>query len=465
MLTIKTIIHHYDTMKQISTYPIKIKDHNRIFAASVTLYRMAVGFYIDVILENWDAFSDLSTKASHGLAESLTIVTKNRPTVKYDFSKNFYKFPVYLRRAAISEAFGRVSSYKSNLKNWESSDQRTRGDKPSVPKAGYAYPVLYKGNMYTGDIFSDYKVKIKVFRNNTWDWLTVDLRKSDVDYIRHHCKNMGINCPTLQKRGKQWYLDFSFQEEVKLNETDVKNQIILAVDLGINNTCACSVMRSDGAVLGRKFLKLPKEYDSLKRKIDHIKRAQRHGSRLVHNLWACVNGVNDDIAVKTANFIVNTAVLYNTDVIVMEHLDLQGKKHGSKKQRLAMWRAKYVQNMVTHKAHRNGIHISTICAWGTSRLAYDGSGRVLRGKESTKTSINYSLCEFTSGKVYNCDLNATYNIGARYFIRELTKTLSVTEGQRIRAKVPGYARRSTCTLATLISLYGELYPAGYQSAV
>ena len=112
--------------------------------------------------------------------------------------------------------------------------------------------------------------------------------------------------------------------------------------------------------------------------------------------------------------------------------------------------------MVENRAHREGIHISRICAWGTSRLAYDGSGRVKRGKESERTNGSYSLCEFPNGKVYNCDLNAGYNIGARYFIREIIKSLPERERLALEAKVPAAARRSTCTLSTLISLHAVL---------
>ena len=142
-----------------------------------------------------------------------------------------------------------------------------------------------------------------------------------------------------------------------------------------------------------------------------------------------------------------------------EALELSGKKRGTKKQRLHLWKAKRVQSIVTDKAHRRSMRISHVNAWNTSRLAYDGSGRVLRGKESGKTSGNYSVCEFQSGKIYNCDLNASYNIGARYFVREIIKSFPVTDGQRITAKVPGCAKRSTCTLSTLISLQAELYAA------
>ena len=152
----------------------------------------------------------------------------------------------------------------------------------------------------------------------------------------------------------------------------------------------------------------------------------------------------------------DTAASFHADIIVFEHLDKNGRKSGSKKQRLHMWKAEYVQNMVESKAHRKGMRISRICAWKTSRLAYDGSGEVKRGKESERTNGSYSICEFTTGKLYNCDLNASYNIGARYFIREILKSLPERERLALEAKDPAAARRSTCTLSTLISLHAVL---------
>lgn len=446
-------------MKILSTYSVKIKEYNHIFKDTVVLYRKSVDFFINVCLENWNHILQVQggLKSQKSFVETLTVKTKDHLIVKYDFSAFMYKFPCYLRRAAISEAIGKVSSYKSNLSNWELADKRIRGNKPTIDSCGYVYPAMYRGNMFirTGI----YEAQLKVFVHNTWDYITVQLKKSDVDYISHHCSTRKECVPTLQRRGKQWFLDFAFKEQQSLNDTYIFDQTAIAVDLGINSSATCSVMRSDGTVIGRRFLSLPKEYDSLKHKIGHIKYAQRHGSHKMPNLWTYAKGVNDDIAVKTAQFIIDTAVLYNADVIVFEHLDLQHKKRGSKKQKLHLWKTQYVQSMVTDKAHRLGIHISRICAWGTSRLAFDGSGKVLRGDESTKTDGNYSLCEFQTGKVYNCDLNASYNIGARYFIREILKSIPVTEVQRMEAKVPSCAKRSTCTLSTLISLNTELYTA------
>lgn len=444
-------------MDIVSTYSVKIKEYNHVFKESIEQYRSAVKFFVDVCLKEWGELSLISnTKYRLSYIESKTVVTKNRKIVPYDFSKVCYKMPVYLRRASINEALGKVSSYKSNLANWEKEDKRLRGRQPTLGKVGNVYPVLYKPVMFLKT--DDYKSKIKVYRNNTWDWIEVSFRKSDVDYIKHHCSSLKEMSPTLQKRGKQWFLDFPFKQTVKLVDTPIREQTILAVDLGLNSSATCSVMRSDGTVLGRKFLHLSKEYDSLRRKIEHIKKAQKHGSRNISNLWAYAKGVNDDIAVKTANFIMETAILYDVDCIVFEHLDLSGKKKGSKKQRLALWKARYVQQMVEHKAHSNGIRISTINAWGTSRLAYDGSGKVLRGHNSEKCK-SYSECEFQTGKIYNCDLNATYNIGSRYFVREILKTLPVKVRQHAEVNILGCAKRSTCTLATLISLNGVLQTA------
>ena len=213
-------------------------------------------------------------------------------------------------------------------------------------------------------------------------------------------------------------------------------------------------MKADGTVLGRHFYKLAKEYDSLTHSVNRIKKAQQHGSRKTPKLWAKAQGINDNIAVKTARFIMDIAVSYNTDAIIFEHLDLNGRKRGSKKQKLQLWRARYVQSMVSDKAHRLGIRISRINARGTSRLAYDGSGRVSRGREADLES--YSVCRFANGKIYNCDLNASYNIGARYFIREILKSLPVKERLALEAKVPQVAKRSTCTFSTLISINAAL---------
>ncbi len=400
-------------------------------------------------MDNWNNISAFKGVNRLTYIETLIHATKGNPNPVYDFDAKFYKFPSYLRRSAINEAVGKVSSYKSSLSNWISDPA---GRKPAYPKAGYIFPSMYRTVMY--DQTGAYTAKIKVFIRNTWDWISIDLKKPDMDYIYRHCSSRKRCAPTLQKRGKEWFLDFPFEEKVTLSDMPVHKQTIAAVDLGINSAATVSVMRSDGTILGRHFCKLSKETDRLMHSINRIKKAQQHGNRKTPRLWAKADGINHDIAVKTADYIMDIAVLYNTDVIVFEHLDKNGRVRGSKKQKLKLWRSQEVQSIVINKAHRLGMRISRVCAWNTSCLAYDGSGMVLRGKKGGFNT--YELCKFRNGRTYNCDLSASYNIGARYFIREILKSLDESPRLRIEAKVPQCSKRSTCTLSTLINLNAEM---------
>ena len=436
-------------MRIYTTYSVKIKHYNHIFKDTVAIYRRAVDYLIAVCIDKWDAVVTFKGQSRLTYIESLVHATKDNPSPEYDFDLRFYKMPSYMRRGAINEAIGKVSSYKSNLANWRGNPA---GKEPSYPKAGYIFPSMYRTVMYNQT--DDYAAQIKVYVRNTWDWITVDFRKTDMDYIYRYCKNRKQCAPTLQKRGKEWFLDFPFEESTTLKEASIYDNPIVAVDLGINTAATISVMRSDGTILGRHFCKLPKETDSLKHSINRIKKAQQHGNYKTPRLWAKAKGINYGIASKTANYVMDIAVLYNADTIVFEHLDKNGKVRGSKKQKLKMWRSQEVQSIVTNKAHRLGMRISHICAWGTSKYAYDGSGIVLRGKAGGFST--YELCKFQNGKIYNCDLSASYNIGARYFIREILKSLDESSRLAIEAKVPQSAKRSTCTFSTLISLNAEL---------
>ena len=437
-------------MQQFTTYGAKIHmDSAKPVQAMIRIYRNAVSFLIRVCMEQWEEIAQIKTlQARQMCVERLIHHTTNRPTVVYeDFDKQFYKLPSYIRRSAISEAVGKVESYQGNLRRWE---KEKNGKAPGKPEAGYTYPVLYRKNMY--ERTGEYTARIKVWIRNTWDWMDIRFRKSDADYIARHCSDRMTFSPTVIRKGKQWFLQFSFSENVSLGEKEIQEQVILAVDLGINNACACSAMKYDGTVVGRKIFRMPAEEDCLNHQLNRIRKEMKQGHRHFPSLWASIESLNRHIAVETARFIMETATGFNADGIVFEHLD-PGKKKSSRnrRQRLHMWKCRDIQSMVTCKAHRLGIRTSHVCAWNTSALAFDGSGKVERGIDH-----NHSICRFTTGKVYNCDLNASYNIGARYYIREILKTMPATAGLDISAKVPECSRRSTCTLSTLISLNAVL---------
>lgn len=161
-------------MKMYTTYSVKIKHYSSIFKETVAIYRHAVNYILNVCLANWEEISSLEGRNRFAYVERLIHTTKDNPVPVYNFDSKFYKMPSYMRRAAINEAIGKVSSYKSNLSNWQ---KNPVGKEPSYPKAGYVFPSMYRTGMYNQT--GDYTVQIKVYIRNTWDWLTLTLPMSE----------------------------------------------------------------------------------------------------------------------------------------------------------------------------------------------------------------------------------------------------------------------------------------------
>lgn len=482
-------------MKITSSYQVRIVNCSVNLNETVRIYRKALAFLIHVVDENWDAVQSITTGSleQQRYIEKLVHGNKNREAKYPDFDKLFYKYPSYLRRATITAAIGAVSSYHSNLANWETSGKE--GKQPTLQIDRKALPTFFRDDMFLVDgvpekvkvaknpkskdeltaeekkiekakrkavelqnsqneliaLSNKYTVRLKVFHKNDWVWATVTLRKTDIAYLRKYWMHACASVPTLEKHFGKFSLRFSFEESVQLSDTPIHEQRICAVDLGFNTDTTCCIMTADGTILARKFINFASDKDHLYHVLNRIKKFQRlHGSREAHNFWAYAKRINDELSKKIASTIVEYAVLYSADVIVFEHLDFKGKKASSKKQKIQMWRKNGIQEYAEHKAHRCGIRISRICAWGTSKLAYDSSGKVKRAQD------NHSLATFTSSKQYNADLNACYNIGARYFIREVTKPMSKKAWSQCKAKVPDIERRTQCTLHSLRQLHDFL---------
>ena len=456
-------------MEITSSYKMEILS-NTDMKHTVQIYRKALAFVVDVCNREWSDISTLDTQLKKkSFVERLIHPTKATPNPKYPFDikgSEFYKFPSYLRRAILSDAIGAVSSYRSNYANWETNGKK--GAAPTLQTDRHSMPVFYNKNMYLESAPKNPKFPkdvnpedknvrwLKLYQENDWVWVPVKLKKTDIDYINRYwgaCKDK--SAPILEKIHKKYYLRFAFKEVVALSETPISEQIICAVDLGINTDAVCSIMKSDGTILARKFIDFASDKDRMVHAMNRTRRKQsKYGPKSAAGLWAYVKRLNEDRAKKTASAIVTFAAQHSVDAIVLEHLDFKGrKKRGSKAQRLSVWNYGAIRKCVEQKAHLLGIRIATICAWKTSTLAFDGSGSVTRDEK------NHALATFTTGKQYNCDLSASYNIGARYFIRELLKSLPVTEESRVKAKVPDAGRRTSCTLSTLRLLVKELAAA------
>lgn len=210
-------------------------------------------------------------------------------------------------------------------------------------------------------------------------------------------------------------------------------------------------MTYEGTVLKRKFINQTREKDHLTHVLNRLKGKQKQGGKNATNkaLWAKINGLNTFIANDTVHQIVAFAKANKADVIVFEYLTFKGKRPQGKNNlaaRLHLWAVRTIQKKVVEKAHTLGIRVRRVNAKNTSALAFDGSGKVKRDQK------NASLCTFSNGKIYNTDLSASYNIGARYFIKEIQKNTSVKKWSQMVAKVPSLGTRTQCTLSTLISL-------------
>ena len=358
--------------------------------------------------------------------------------------------PSYLRRAAIQHALGSVSSYESRLEQWKRTGKKA--GKPALVYENHAMPVFYRDVMYReGMEGKEEEAYLKLYDGHDWKWFCVRLKHTDLEYLRKNWSGKKASAPTLEKRHHKYFLRFSYTEEVTLAKTPVKEQVICSVDLGINTDAVCTLMQADGTILGRKFINFASDKDRMYRVLGRIRRFQRdHGSAQSQGRWAYAKRLNIELAKKIAGAIVNYAEENHADVIVFEYLKMQGKISGKKKQKLHLWRKRDIQKRCEHQAHRKGIRISRICARNTSTLAYDGSGVVARDQK------NHSLCTFKTGKKYHCDLSASYNIGARYFIRELFKPLPATERSLLEAKVPSVKRRTSCVYADLRELSSKM---------
>ena len=436
-------------MRTVSSYGVELRKQNIPIRQTLDIYRSAVSCLIEIYAQTWDELAVITEpKKRFNTAEHLVHTTKKNQA-RFDFDLRFPKMPSYLRRAAIQHALGSVSSYKTRLGLWKKTDQK--GGRPKLVCDNHAMPVFYRDVMYREDTEEKDGACLKLYDGHDWKWFRAGLLHTDMEYLRRHWSGKKSSAPVLEKRHQKYFLRFSYTEEVTLSKTPVKDQLICSVDLGINTDAVCSIMRSDGTVLDRKFINFPSEKDRLSHVLGRIRRFQKeHGSKQIGSRWAYAKRLNTELARKTARSITEYAHENHADVIVFEYLEMKGKISGKKRQKLHLWKKREIQTMCEHKAHRYGIRVSRVCAWNTSRLAYDGSGPVSRDPK------NHSLCVFQSGKQYNCDLSASYNIGARYWIREIIKTLPETERSSLEAKVPAVKRRTSCVYADLRKLYVEV---------
>ena len=420
----------------------------KLMKATADVCLKALRYCADIFLSEWDFLSKFSTQVKAGVvnrnqaANALIHSTEGHPAKYPEFDKDFKNFPSYTRRAVVSDALGKVSSYVSNHRNWEKQDPQERGAEPALGLPGRYSLTFYDQERRLCRI-EEGIIGLKLFDGKKWDWYYFKISPSDAGYISAVKKTRKMLSPVVEKVKGRYRIRFSFKEKRELvPDTDPLGYRILAVDLGINAAASWCVMEADGTVHGKGVVRLTCEEDRLNHLINRKRMYQQTGKR-PKGIYRMITAANRALSIGTCKKIVETAVLYDVDCIVFEYLDSGKVKGGGRyKERIHMWRKRDVQKRTELQAHRHGMRISRVCAWGTSKHAFDGSGEVLRGKDAGFKT--YSLCRFPNGKTYNCDLSAAQNIGARFFLREYAKLDGCP-------KLPCTPQRTYSTLYRLVS--------------
>ncbi len=404
--------------------------------------------------------ADLTTKERVNAVEKMIHQTTDNPAPNHKYFQkvinkhpSFRKFPSYLRRAAIADAIGIVSSFQTRYAQWQSGDRKHRQAKPpTLTSMCNTYPALYQGQQVK--YRNNYQlVDIKVWSGTDWVWLEcIPVKKHGLN--RHLVDGNKIKSPALVLNKHTCQLSMPVEvKKVDLPESD----FVCSVDMGINNAATASIVGRDGTVKARKFINPARDIDRRNKRRMMIAHKSKQTRKITKSdlpkgfckgLQRKSSNINLQISKTVARAIVEFALTHNVKVIVFENLEgwkaKGGRRKSLQKQKFHLWCHRKIVELVSDRWTELGGQVVFVNPKYTSAYAYDGSGKVKRDK------VNYSLCRFTSGKRYHSDLNASYNIAARYWYAVIMgdETVSrVFEGKSSHGTL-----RTPVTLGTLRNL-------------
>jgi putative transposase len=398
-------------------------DTVRMAADTVKSYRKMANALATVFLTHWPQVHDLPVQHLESFFHD-TARTKDT-TYGAWFKANFRKFPAYLRRAATMAAHGAVSSFMTRYRTWQGGSRKMRAARPPTWGGINSWPVLYAAEGGAGAMVRkvDDAVHLKLLDVKSGDWLwhvaTVVKRG-----VRHAIPTAVPKSPALMLKGSSLSLmqPFEFTRPCLVKDDETPDRVC-SVDQGINKQATCSIVCSDGTVTARTFISLGAHIDRRDKVLQAIRnkatQTAGHGGKLCkgfcRTLYRRAAGINLQISRDVSRMIHTFAKLHGAKVVVFEDLEGWRPKGGAKRSNLKAkfhgWLHRLVVEQAVATGEERGIRVDFVHPRGTSAWAYDGSGRVVRDK------FNYGLARFRTGKEYDCDLSASYNIAARWFAR------------------------------------------------
>jgi len=425
-------------------WKLKTNDaQRRMLRETVRLYRDYTRLLIGVVWTHWPYIN--SAESQCHAVERLIHATADNPSPRYRlFDRRFHKFPSYLRRAAIEAACGQVSSFITRYGQWQSGQRKRRDALPPRRTNDNARnPALYRGQCIKFDE-AYAAAEIKVWNGNDWVWITVPLASKR---LRHAVPTNKALSPALLTDSKTMRLSVPFESTVSI-PVSKKIRRACAVDLGINSTATASIVTQDGTVVARKFFHRAADIDRRDKGLLQIRRKAgqttgatgKLGRGFCRGLYRKAANRNRDKANRLSGEIVSFALEHEAEALVFEHLKhfrpAAGKKRSTLRQRFHGWLHRKLFDKTRERAQEACIRVACVNPRGTSKYAYDGSGLVTRDPKNT------ALATFSTGKHYNADLNASYNIAARWFAGVLglsgrkTKACASGKSSRTQPRIP-----------------------------
>lgn len=340
--------------------------------------------------------------------------------------------------------------------SWQSGRRKRKNAlPPKLNAVTNLHTVLYRGQCLK---FEEDSVQIKVFNSKEWVWERIPVVKRRKRHLLPNTKSLS---PSLVINRKGVFLAVPF-EVTPLKSG--KPEKVCGVDLGLNTIAVASIVSPDGTVTARKFFNnCAADIDRRDKRLQAI----RHKARLTigktgklykgfcKSIYRKAQNINWQICQLISKELVSWAQSEGATVIVFENLKnwrpRGGRKGSTLRQRFHGWLKSKLVQLVTDKFVELGGKVEFVFPRGTSSYAYDGSGKLRRD------SKNYALAKFKSGKQYNCDLSASYNIAARFWIKQ--KLTRRNRSGSVPNKSPRTEPRMPDLLCSLWSQMPRLYSA------
>lgn len=392
------------------------------------------------------------------------------------FDRLFPALPAYMRRSALKRAIGAVDSYHVAVANWKRNGKK--GAKPTLSYDQDFDLTLYNG-LYRWDGSGPQKTIsiLSYTESGKWEWCSYFINETDFMYVLRHTGGATAASPVLHYDGQGFTLNILYTKSVMYPDSI---DVICAVDIGVNYPAVAVIMTCAGRILAKLFVKGGVNEERIRKGLRRIDYAHRSGSHSTRRISRDIRNHNDALVKEAVRKILDFAMKYNATCIVMENLDakeLHGKKKGSngnarkmnRKARLAQWKVAEMQKRLKEGAHFRGIRYETVNPWGTSKLYNKGDGDRIK-----RDNHDRSKAAAPDGTPIPADLNAAINIGARFFVRQLSKlcnaALAVNDNDNEQTKtekeamkkglgeIRAFSKRSQATRKTLLDAIDVIKP-------